>query len=140
MSAAAHAHPLQQPGGPEIIEDNNGKDITCAFTAYHAIPTDSSCLRALFNSLHKRGTLESQLTDDDCIGVLSDASAIDIAQVPGASDEIEERRQALPPVETVLNLTTFEQFAKQVLGEDSRSWRYFSSWSDDGVCKSFPSS
>lgn len=81
--------------------------------------------------------MEANLTDDDCIGVLADSEPIEVAEAPGASDEIEERRDALPPVETVLNLKTFEEFAKEVLGEESRAWRYFSSWSDDGVCVYF---
>lgn len=58
-----------------------------------------------------------------------------MADAPGASDEVEERRDNLPPVETVLNLATFERMAKEVLGEESRAWRYFYSYSDDGVCK-----
>lgn len=32
----------------------------------------------------------------------------------------------------MLNLHEFEEFTKQILGEDSRQWRYFSSWADDG--------
>lgn len=90
---------------------------------------------ALFKGLHKRGTLEANLTDDDCIGVLADSEPIEVAEAPGASDEVEERRESLPPVETVLNLKTFEELAKYVLGEESRAWRYFSSWADDGVSK-----
>lgn len=44
-----------------------------------------------------------------------------------------DRRANLPDPEMVFNLAEFERIAKECLGEDSRAWRYFSSFSDDGA-------
>lgn len=55
-----------------------------------------------------------------------------LAQTDEDEDDIEDRRASLPPLSSVQNLATFERLARNVLGEDSRAWKYISSVSDDG--------
>lgn len=65
-------------------------------------------------------------------------TVIDVVKTSDDEDEVDARRDALPPAELVLNLGEFETLAREVLGEDSRAWRYFSSFADDGACESMP--
>jgi L-lactate dehydrogenase (cytochrome) len=111
--------PLMQPGGKELILAEAGKDITKSFTI-----------------LHPKGTLENTLSPFACVGAVDPNSRPAESVQDQDEDEIEERRQALPPAASVLNISTFEKYAQQVLGEDSRAWVYISGWADDGVCES----
>lgn len=90
----------------------------------------------LFNQLHPKGTLENTLTDENIRGQ-TDPSFPPTLAAGADADEVQARREALPPLSTVLNIATFEGLAKQVLGEDSQAWRYISSYSDDGYSKAF---
>lgn len=129
---------LLQPAGAEVILTNSGKDITyypspsvwlqnCADDG--TFPSNS----ALFNSLHAKGTLQTVLPQLTKVGVLDPLSQIEVMSESEGEDDIQERRDALPPAETVQNLNEFEGLARELLGEESRAWRYFSSYSDDGV-------
>ena len=81
------------------------------------------------------GTLQNSLDQDQCVGRLCETTPVDIVHSGEAEDEIQARRDELPPVDSVVNVAQFESMAKHVLGEDSREWRYFSSYCDDGVSK-----
>ncbi|KAK4705053.1 L-lactate dehydrogenase (cytochrome), partial [Phenoliferia sp. Uapishka_3] len=104
------------PGGAEAITPHAGKDVT-----------------ALFNLLHANDTLKKVLSQIKVVGPLDPKSVIEVVRASEDEDELEERRSALPPSELVINLAEFATLAKELLGEDSRPWRYFSSWSDDGT-------
>lgn len=112
---------LIKPGGAELILEHAGKDISKPF-----------------GHLHPKGTLEHTLSPFSIMGAVDPKSRPKETVQDQDEDEIEERRQALPPAASVLNLSTFEKYAKQLLGEDSRAWVYISGWADDGVCE-FPS-
>ncbi|KAM0747157.1 L-mandelate dehydrogenase [Meredithblackwellia eburnea MCA 4105] len=108
----------KHPGSAEAILEHAGKDVS-----------------ALFNMLHAKGTLEKIKTQITHVGSLDPQTAaeVEVIKGPGDEDEMDEKRAELPPTELVVNLKEFETLAKELLGEESRPWRYFSSWSDDGV-------
>lgn len=107
-----------QPGGQELILEHAGKDVT-----------------RIFQNLHPRGTLEHALTPENRIGEVDPAYPATEAVSGDEEEERDERRAELPPLSSVVNIASFEAMAKEVLGEDSRSWLYISGYSDDGVCK-----
>lgn len=90
-------------------------------------------MTALFNILHANDTLKKILPQLTVIGNLDPATEIEVVKAAEDEDELQERRDALPDSELVVNLAEFESLAMELLGEDSRPWRYFSSWSDDGA-------
>ncbi|KAK4052691.1 hypothetical protein OIV83_001978 [Microbotryomycetes sp. JL201] len=102
------------PGGAQLILEHAGKDVT-----------------NLFNMLHATGTFEQVRSQISSVGVLDPATVVD--EVGLDDSDVSERRSQLPPPEFVLNLREMEAFALQVLGKDSRAWRYFSSYADDGA-------
>ncbi|KAM0786780.1 hypothetical protein ACM66B_002214 [Microbotryomycetes sp. NB124-2] len=102
------------PGGAQLILEHGGKDIT-----------------HLFNTLHAAGTFEQARAQLRSVGVLDPSTVVD--EVGLDDGGVSDRRSKLPPPEYVLNLHEMEQFALQVLGTDSRAWRYFSSYADDGA-------
>lgn len=67
------------------------------------------------------------------VGLLDPAAKIEVVSHSEDAEEIEKRRAELPEPEYVINLGEFEALAKRVLGEDSRAWRFFSSYADDGA-------
>lgn len=105
----------RHPGGPEAILEHLGKDVS-----------------AIFNLLHASDVLQKTIDSLVVVGLLSPDAKLEVAMAEGG-DEVEERRQALPEPEYVINLGEFEALAKEVLGEDSRAWRFFSSFADDGA-------
>lgn len=106
---------MEQPGGSELILDNAGKDIT-----------------KLFQKLHPKGTLQASLSSLDVVGQIDSAFPSEMAVTDNEENDIDERRDELPPLSTISNLATFERLAKYVLQADSTAWKYISSWSDDG--------
>ncbi|KAL7008763.1 Karyopherin transporter [Cystobasidiomycetes sp. EMM_F5] len=102
------------PGGQELILEHGGKDVT-----------------KLFQQLHPKGTLEEHLTKDNIRGQVDPSFPPTLAAGADA-EEIQARRDQLPPLSTILNIATFERLAKHVLGENSQGWKYASSYSDDG--------
>ncbi|ORY79747.1 FMN-dependent dehydrogenase-domain-containing protein [Leucosporidium creatinivorum] len=106
------------PGGEEVLLEHLGKDISPIFSRIHA----SDVLQKTIDSL-------------GVVGLLSKKSADVLEVVPAVEgeEEIEARRSNLPDPEYVINLGEFEKMAKEVLGEDSRAWRFFSSFADDGA-------
>jgi len=70
------------------------------------------------------------------VGVLAPGYSLKVAGAGEEIGEIKRRRENLPPVESVLNLAQFERMAKGVLGADSRAWKFYSSYADDGASKS----
>ncbi|KAI5479365.1 L-aminoadipate-semialdehyde dehydrogenase [Pseudohyphozyma bogoriensis] len=104
------------PAGAEAILPHAGKDVS-----------------PLFNLLHAKGTLEKVLGQLTVIGKLHPLTTIEVAKDGDDADEMDEKRANLPPTEFVFNLAEFERLAKDLLGEESRAWRYFSSFSDDGA-------
>ncbi|KAM0748302.1 L-mandelate dehydrogenase, partial [Meredithblackwellia eburnea MCA 4105] len=102
----------KHPGGIEVIEEHLGKDIS-----------------PLFNLLHAPGSLNRVVSELTYIGSLAPNARVEVV---GLSDEIDERRENLRSPDTVINLAQFEKLAKEVLGEDSRVWNFFSSFADDG--------
>lgn len=104
--------PIQQhPGGPQYILSNGGRDVTSAFVA-----------------LHPAGTLKKSLREDQLVGDIDPAAKV--PRVNFSPEEVSERREALPELETIVNLNQFEEHAQYVLGDDSIPWRYFSVRSD----------
>ncbi|KAK4057518.1 hypothetical protein OIO90_001587 [Microbotryomycetes sp. JL221] len=102
------------PGGAELILEHAGKDVTL-----------------LFNMLHATGTFDQVRAQIKSVGILDPKTVVD--EVGLEDGGVTERRNKLPPPEFVLNLNEMEQFAQQILGPNSRAWRYFSSFADDGL-------
>lgn len=127
-----------QPGGVELIMEHAGKDVTFALLASLDLLVHKLMLAlynsALFNNLHQKGTLQKIRSQITPVGILDPTSVLEAVGLDDGG--IEERRSELPPPEYVLNLGEFETFTKQILTEDSRQWRYFSSWADDGASES----
>lgn len=121
--ATDHLRDLQ-PGGEEVLLAHLGKDIS-----------------PIFNRIHASDVLQKTIDSLNVVGLLSKQSAGVLEVVPAAEGEaeIQERRERLPEPEFVINLGEFEKLAKEVLGEDSRAWRFFSSFADDGASESFRS-
>ncbi|KAM0792589.1 hypothetical protein ACM66B_005250 [Microbotryomycetes sp. NB124-2] len=104
------------PGGMEQIVDNLGKDIS-----------------PLFNRLHASDVLQKTLPNLTVAGKLAPNSQIDKVEADDNADQVEARRLELPDPDYVINLREFESMAKYVLGQDSRGWKFFSSYADDGA-------
>lgn len=100
----------------DVIIDHLGKDIS-----------------PLFNRLHASDVLQKILPNLTVAGQLDPAAKVETVPADEEADEIEARRQELPGPENVINLRQFESLAKHVLGEDSRAWKFFSSFADDGA-------
>ncbi|WVQ86193.1 hypothetical protein IAT38_008361 [Cryptococcus sp. DSM 104549] len=102
------------PGGPQVLKDNLGKDIS-----------------SIFHLLHSPETLRSASPYLDKLGELSATPTIEVAT--SDEDEVQKRRRDLPDISYVANLATFERLAKDVLGENSRAWEFISSYAEDGA-------
>ncbi|KAK4058620.1 hypothetical protein OIO90_000064 [Microbotryomycetes sp. JL221] len=107
---------LISPGGMEMIIDNLGKDIS-----------------PLFNRLHASDVLQKTLPILTIAGQLDPKTQLDRVEAEDNADEVERRRNSLPEPDYIINLREFEPLAKFVLGDDSRGWKFFSSYADDGA-------
>lgn len=94
---------------------NGGKDVT-----------------KLFQQLHPKGTLERSLPPEKAIGRIDPSSRPAVADTGEDEDELDERRAQLPPLHAVVNLRSFEELARTVIGEDSRPYNFITSYADDG--------
>ena len=83
-----------KPGGAEAIAPHAGKDVT-----------------ALFNILHANDTLKKILSQITVVGSLDPKSQIEVVKAAEDEDELEARRDALPPSNLVVNLAEFESLA-----------------------------
>ncbi|KAK4703259.1 L-lactate dehydrogenase (cytochrome), partial [Phenoliferia sp. Uapishka_3] len=106
------------PGGEDVVIKHLGKNIS-----------------PIFNLLHAKGVLARAVEDNPSIkviGLMDPNSSLEIVASPAASEELTERRNNLPPLDTIRNVAQFEHLAKEVLGDEAREWHYFSSFADDG--------
>lgn len=109
------------PGGPAIIENNAGKDVS-----------------AIFDPLHAPDVIEKYIAPEKRIGPLKDkmpADAICPPLSPGETAEDiankERLRQLMPDVNSLANIYDFEYLASQILSK--QAWAYYSSAADDEV-------
>ncbi|SCV06246.1 LANO_0H25312g1_1 [Lachancea nothofagi CBS 11611] len=107
------------PGGPAIIQANAGKDVSAIFSAFHA-----------------PDVIEKYLPEEKCLGPLDghmQPNLVSPALAPGETPEDierkEELRQALPELDSLINLYDFEYLASQILTK--QAWTYYSSGSED---------
>lgn len=112
-----HSH----PGGPSIIENNAGKDVT-----------------AIFGPIHAPDVIEKYIAPEKRIGPLDGVMPQDLVcppLTPGETpDDIvrkEELRSRLPSLDALVNLYDFEYLASQILTK--QAWSYYSSAADDEV-------
>lgn len=131
---------MLQPGGKEAILEHLGKDISYVkhpFSRHCAYIVSRS---PLFNLLHASDVLRKTFSQLTVVGLLDQSSEHALEVVASGVDEVEERRDELPPPEYVINLAEYVELARQVHTEDSRAWRFMSSFADDGVSESIYSS
>lgn len=89
----------------------------------------------IFNRLHASDVLQKTLPKLQVVGMLSSTAKLEVVKADEDGDEVDQRREELPDPSYVINLNEFEALAKTVLGEDSRAWKFFSSYADDGASK-----
>lgn len=90
----------------------------------------------LFNMMHASDVLGRVRDKIRIVGLLAPGYSLKVAGLGEELDEVEARRAELPPVESVLNLAQFERMARDVLGAESRGWKFYSSYADDGASES----
>lgn len=109
------------PGGPNIIKENAGMDVT-----------------NIFNPLHASDILAKYIKPEWIMGQLTKpmpANLIAPPYTPGETiEEFEEKqklRKLLPNINNIINLYDFEKLAYQILS--NQAWAYYSSGSDDEI-------
>lgn len=109
------------PGGPEIIKNNSGKDVTSIFSPIHA----SDVIEKYIGAEQRMGPLDGKMPDDLICPPLT----------PGETPEDvirkEQLRELLPDLDSLTNLYDFEYLASQILTK--QAWAYYSSASDDEI-------
>lgn len=89
----------------------------------------------IFNRLHASDVLQKTLPQLTVAGMLSPDAKLEVVPADEQGERVDARREELPDPDYVINLGEFETLAKTVLGEDSRAWKFYSSYADDGVSK-----
>ena len=107
------------PGGPAIIKANAGKDVSAIFNAFHA----SDVIEKFIPEKKRIGPLEGHMQPNHVSAPLA------TGETPEDIERKEELRQALPPLESLINLYDFEYLASQILSK--QAWAYYSSGSED---------
>ncbi|CDO93507.1 unnamed protein product [Kluyveromyces dobzhanskii CBS 2104] len=109
------------PGGPAIIKNNAGKDVTKIFAPIHA----PDVIEKYIAPKNRLGPLEGTMPEDRiCAALTPGETAEDVARK-------EQLRQLLPDVNNLTNLYDFEFLASQILTK--QAWSYYSSAADDEV-------
>uniref|UniRef100_A0A0K3CCE0 BY PROTMAP: gi/472588351/gb/EMS25823.1/ L-lactate dehydrogenase (Cytochrome) [Rhodosporidium toruloides NP11] gi/647396142/emb/CDR38165.1/ RHTO0S03e04896g1_1 [Rhodosporidium toruloides] n=1 Tax=Rhodotorula toruloides TaxID=5286 RepID=A0A0K3CCE0_RHOTO len=94
------------PGGIKVLEQNAGKDVT-----------------KVFKTIHPPKTLEKFLTDDNLVGYIDVDEATKIGGGKNAEDfRIEQARESLRNVDTIVCLDEFEEIAQSILTEMAASY------------------
>ncbi|KAJ9099932.1 hypothetical protein QFC21_003937 [Naganishia friedmannii] len=94
------------PGGAKIILSNAGRDVT-----------------ELYKPIHPPKTLENNLSPEQFVGTIDPELAQETKQRYEADmKRIQEAREGLPPVETVLGLDEMQEAAEKVMSEKTRSY------------------
>ncbi|QLL32396.1 hypothetical protein HG536_0C05650 [Torulaspora globosa] len=109
------------PGGPAVIRDNAGKDVTAIFEPIHAPDVIEK-----FIAPNKRlGPLEGEMPDElVCPPFAPGESIADLAAK-------QQLRAQLPSLDHISNLYDFEYLASQILS--NQAWAYYSSGADDEI-------
>lgn len=109
------------PGGPAIIENNAGKDVTKIFAPIHA----PDVIEKYIAPENRIGPLDGTMPDDlVCAALTPGETPEDVARK-------EQLRQSLPDIDSLVNIYDFEFLASQILTK--QAWSYYSSAADDEV-------
>ena len=109
------------PGGPAIIENNAGKDVTAIFGPIHA----PDVIEKYIAPENRIGPLDGKMPDDlICAPLTPGETPEDVARK-------EELRQNMPDLDSLVNIYDFEFLASQILTK--QAWSYYSSAADDEV-------
>ncbi|CUS21752.1 LAQU0S03e09956g1_1 [Lachancea quebecensis] len=109
----------QHPGGSAVIRGNAGKDVSAIFSALH--PPD--VIQKYIHESQRLGPLKGQMPSDLI------CPPPPTGETPDDIQRKEELRQALPDLDSLMNLYDFEYIASQILS--NQAWAYYSSASDD---------
>ncbi|KAJ9090661.1 hypothetical protein QFC19_009523 [Naganishia cerealis] len=94
------------PGGAKIILSNAGRDVT-----------------ELYKPIHPPNTLENNLSPEQFVGTIDPELAQETRKRYEADmKRIQEAREGLPPVETVLGLDEMQEAAEKVMSDKTRSY------------------
>ncbi|SCV99413.1 LAFE_0A02630g1_1 [Lachancea fermentati] len=107
------------PGGRAIIEANAGKDVSKVFDPLHA----PDVIEKYIAPEKRLGPLDGQMPEDRITPALTPG------ETPEDVAEKERLRQALPDLDSLINLYDFEYLASQILTK--QAWCYYSSAAED---------
>ena len=113
------------PGGPELLQKNNGKDATEEFVASH--PEDiifRTVTPEQYDKMYVGNIDPSSMKPSDIATLTDDSDGEEESAAPGTSNEA-------PSLDTCLNLYDFEAIASRTMKK--AGWAYYSSGADDEI-------
>lgn len=109
------------PGGPNIIEQNCGKDVSKIFNPLHA----PDVIQKYIDPKDIKGTLDGELPESHIAQPLSPGETADDVARKAAL------RNNLPDLESLITLYDFEYLASKILSK--QAWCYYSSAAEDEI-------